>query len=177
MPLFSEVMVPPEFSGQSPTTVLRAGEAYNFDARYAINVITVTCDSDATATLQRILDLSQTAAITGSPVINCNTNVVTDTALDWPFYRAEVTGTDVVTQADGDKTADKDVFTSTLAQFVTNGVVAGDALTISSGTEQGTYFIKTVISETAVAFLEPFTVTENTLSFTVAQGSVTVAIV
>lgn len=76
--------------------------------------------------------------------------------------------------SDGSKTINLRLFTSASSTFTTNGVVAGDTLNITSGTEQGFYTIQSVDSETQLTiaidadFID-WDATESSLAFTVTS--------
>ncbi|OYT63035.1 hypothetical protein B6U67_03770 [Methanosarcinales archaeon ex4484_138] len=76
----------------------------------------------------------------------------------------------IQTGTDGATTASSAVFTSSSATFQTNGVQAGDHLTITSGSDTGTYEIQSVDSETQVTLTTALTTTATGISYTTANS-------
>jgi len=83
-------------------------------------------------------------------------------------------GAALTTASDGSVTSGATTFTSAGSTFQTDGVAAGDALEITSGTQTGVYTIDSVTSETVLEIRPDFEfttwgATESTLSFSVTS--------
>lgn len=86
-------------------------------------------------------------------------------------YKFAASPTGIVTGSDGAKTIDTLTFTSAGSTFQTDGVIPGDVLELTSGTEQGFYEITAVGTETSLTIKEVETVSGNDFTFSTGWAS------